>query len=690
MHTDDNFTFLRSCLTTIAIVLGVMIGAFAQDLVLAPDGPDNVRVVFRAEKLLTVKLSANDASPDLLVNTPADAFHVERKSKSITYSQTIENNELGYSLQLAIAFELAEREYRTRTHVKVTSDVYAIKEVGLAVAEMNFPDEAAFSCYYPSGMGKQINDLRTLRKVNFNYPSDHGTMQWYTVNNGSTGIYIGTHDKNQQTKAFHISRENEGSITSAINMPVYSDEFQSPEIVCQIYPGTWHEAARYYRKWYDSQFKLVENPSWLIESPGLMLNIFKQQNGEVVYTYPELADISQMGKQTGFDLIGVWGRGVGGHDRFYPNYMPDALLGTPAMLKSGIRNVQADGSKVVTYINGKIIDTSTDYYRYKGMDAIMLDAKGKPYIEVWKKYDHISPVVFAACCPGSEEWQNKLYELAKESYLLGSDAFYVDQVSQVDPNTVQCFATHHKHTSPSEAYSTYRVDMIKNLKMHMRSLDKNYDVIITEGINDSMLPYVNMFQGVLYSIKDPNGFPELFKYTFPEVLGIVANSNPILDRYEANFNLVYGLKNEMMTRYTGDRKFLLGHPVVEQDYLNVSSPPDIPKLKQIDRLGTVTEVKQIFNFVNAHKAYFNYGQFIDDEGLSVKSLDKALIIKGYRHRENKSIGVVVWNKSTEMKHIPEISIPGYTLSHTYVPDGVTKEDEGALPPNSVELLIFNP
>ncbi len=224
----------------------------------------------------------------------------------------------------------------------------------------------------------------------------------------------------------------------------------------------------------------------------------------------------------------------------------------------------------------------------------------------------------------------------------------------------------------------------------MTGLDEKFQVIITEGINDTMLPYVNMFQGVLYSIHEPSAFPELFKFTFPEVLGIVSNSNPILDRYEANYNVVYGLKNEIMTRYSGDRKFLLGGAVTEHDYENVTGPPDINKLKQIDRDQTQKYVKEAFEFVKTHKQYLNHGRFIDDEGIQVKQPAKDIVIKGYKHNMDNSVAVIVWNKGDEKVAIPEITVRGYRIKASFKPGDIPDTENDYLSPNAIRMLVFDP
>ncbi len=646
------------------------------------------KVVFRADDIIKIKLCDKYYKSEFFVQTGRKS-DIRSSSGQIVYKQEIKDETRNISVSFAVTFEIQEREIKAATQVSVDSEDYIIKEVSMPVPEFYYPDDALYSCYYPSGMGKRVDNLENLGKVSFNYPGDHGTMQWCTMNNAENGVYIGTHDELQQPKAFEIYRKKKGVIATELKMPVHSDRFQSPAMIVRFYEGSWREAARFYRTWYDTGFRIVDSPAWLKESPGLMLNILKQQNGEVIYPFSEIDTIMHLGEKMGFNLLGLWGRGVGGHDRFYPNYMPDPLLGGAQAAREAIGRAKENDFKVVTYINGKIIDVSTDYYSYYGVEAVMLDQRGKPYIEVWKKYENISPVVFAACCPASGEWQRKILELAKDSYMLGADVLYVDQVSQVDPNVVQCYAKHHRHKRPCEAYSGGRVELMRNLRNYMTGLDEKYQVIITEGINDSMLPYVNMFQGVLYSVHEPTAFPELFKFTFPEVLGIVSNSNPVLDRYEANYNVVYGLKNEIMTRYRGDRKFLLGGAVTGQDYRNVTGPPDINKLMQIERDQAQREVKAIFEFVRKHTQYLNHGRFIDEEGIFVKRPDKNIVVKGYKHNTDNSVAVMVWNKGSERVKIPEIVINGYQLKTSYKPDGIPGVEEGYLSPNTIGMLVFD-
>jgi len=143
--------------------------------------------------------------------------------------------------------------------------------------------------YLPSGLGQCFEDPASFGKKSFDYPSGRGTMQWFSINTPNAGIYIASHDARRSKKQFNVGYSNEAkSFNSSVTFPIFKNDFEIPEVVVTTYQGKWYEAAKRYRSWYNSQFKMPEIPTWVKQESGWILAILKQQNGYVMWKYHEL------------------------------------------------------------------------------------------------------------------------------------------------------------------------------------------------------------------------------------------------------------------------------------------------------------------------------------------------------------------------------------------------------------------
>ena len=470
--------------------------------------------------------------------------------------------------------------------------------------ELNYPDiegikinDKNIKIYWPVVLGQCFDNPAKFGSRSFEYPSNDGTMQWFSVNSSDAGIYVGSHDPLQESKQFNLSyNESDKSFSTNISFPVLTTDFTIPDVMIKPYQGSWHIASMFYRGWYDKNFKIASVSEWARKSAGYMLTIFKQQNGDVMYNYKDIDRVCDIAGKLNFDLVGIWGRGVGGHDRLYPNYMPDNLMGGRAEMKKAIARAHQRGFKVIVYSNGTIMDASTDFYKYNGVETILLNEKKQPELEYYVKHDNTTPVIFALGCPGSALWRKTILDLATDAQSLGVDAFYIDEVAWRGP--LMCYSKNHDHTLPQEAYTKYRVKMMHDIQVKMKEIDPEF-AIMTEGINDALLVDVDIFQGVPGNINAPNCFPEMFRYTFPEAIGIALNSDPGLQRFDANHEAIYGLRHEIMSRYQGDVEYLnYGKMPTKESYPHINYPPDIDKLNQATAEEVTAYTHDLFQFEN--------------------------------------------------------------------------------------------
>lgn len=540
--------------------------------------------------------------------------------------------------------------------------------------------------YWPNSLGERFPDPVKFGKRSFDYPSTNGSMAWFTLNSDHQGIYFGCHDKDRGSKTFRLEYFKEREIfRSSVTFPVYSNDFKMPPVVIRLYNGSWHVAAKYYRSWFDKNFEMPHIPDWMRENAGLMLTILKQQNGSIMWNYNDIDKLCDIAGSLNIKLIGLWGWAVGGHDRLYPDYTPDELLGGEITLKKAISAAQKRGFRIIVYSNGTIMDSSTDYYRKNGIAAMQMNEKGQPNIEFYLKHSNTTPVILARACPGSALWRNTILGLAQKAESLGTDAFYIDQVGVRGP--FLCFSSRHDHLLPQEAYTTYRFKMMHDIRAEMLKIHPDFS-IMTEGTVDALLPEVDVFHGLgPGSMITANSYPELFRYTFPESIIIQLNPSPALTRYDANFAAVYGLRHEIMSRYEPDAEYLKsGRIPSAKDYsgLFINDPPSVNKITEAPAEVVTDYIHKLIGFENRYNMFFRSGKFVDQEGIEYSGED--IVAKGFQ--SGNRLGVVVWNSNRNEERSYSVQAAGYKLVETAEPVMDDHPLTNNLKPNTLRLLIF--
>lgn len=659
------------------------------------DQNGNLKIVQNKGNIVQINTSINNLWRIILKNNLSGKESVFVPDKSVWIKKTdnilqlisdnfsIENKKIPVKAEFVISVK--DDAFCFSGSLKSDSKEWIFKELtypniaGIKINDKNI------KIYWPHDFGQSFSDPKAFGNRSFEYPSVEGTMSWFSVNSPEAGLYFGSHDPLQGAKKFNLSyNDSDISFMAGICFPVYNDEFLIPDVMIKPYSGRWYSASKFYREWYDKNFKIASVSHWANNCEGYMLTIFKQQNGEVMYTYKDVDKLCDIAEKLNFKLIGFWGRGVGGHDHLYPNYMPDNLLGGREEMRKAIARAHERGFKVMVYTNGKIIDTSTDFYLYNGIETILLTESGQPKLELWKKHENSTPYIFATACPGSALWRKTLLDLAMEAQSFGADAFYVDQLAQCSPASLMCFSEHHDHKLPQEGYSKYRIMMLHDIRKKMKEKDPEFS-IMTEGINDAMLVDADLFQGVPGNINDPNGFPELFRYTFPEAIGVTANADPGLQRYDANHEAVYGLRHEIMSRYTADVDYLQhGTIPTKESYSNITGPPDIKKFTEESSEEVTAYTHDLFHFENDNADYLRSGKFIDEEGIKISGNE--IVGKGFVNGEKT--GVVVWNKHLSETRDFSLSVEGYRLIKATEPRNPEVDAFSPLDANSIRLLIF--
>ncbi len=568
--------------------------------------------------------------------------------------------------------------------LKCNSEEWLIKELEYPRLTEIMPGEKKNkSIFWPAGLGEYIKISEKFGDKKLWYPSVQGTcMPWFSVNCENTGLYIGCHDSLQATKKLNLSYvKSDKILRTSITTPLYRNKYKIPDVMVKLYKGQWYNAARFYRNWYDMHFKPFSAPGWVTNNSGWLLAILKQQNEEVIWNYRDIDKLCNIAQQFNLGTIGLFGWAAGGHDHLYPNFPPDNLMGGREELKKAIKKAHERGIKIILYANAKIMDTSTDFYRLNGIETILLDKNMRPDIQFYIKQKNATPVIFAQACNGSELWRKTMIDLGMQAVKLGADGILYDQLGVLKPDL--CFSKSHDH-SPGESDANFRQILLSEVNRKVKAVNPDF-IVMTESSTDVNIQSVDYFHGCgIGTAEWRKEFPELFRYTFPELVTTQRNANPMLTKTEANFAAVYGMRHEIEVRYPGDKKYILNNKVTKEDYANVVDPPNLNMLKLYTAEESATYVHSLIEFQNKHAEFFRNGRFIDQEGIAIKGDD--IIAKGFLNGEK--LGVIVWNKSLDIENDFQIAVKGYRLINAYEIGSEKVEALAAINANSIRLLIY--
>lgn len=551
----------------------------------------------------------------------------------------------------------------------------------------------------PQGKGKmgQWRSRGRLLEVAAHYPSAGGTMQWCALAGTQGGLYLGSHDPAHSHKAFSLRYDPQGQqFTLAVERRLFcapGKRVVLPPTILRPYQGTWHAAARYYRAWVDRATPLRQVPDWARSASGWLLCILKQQNGEVLWNYPSLAKLAEVADQRGLDIVGLFGWAHGGHDHLYPDYHPDPQMGGEDALRQALKEVRRRGKRSIIYANGYLEERGTEFWRTQGKDLAMIQENGVSVQERWHKYRNAPYYQFDVGCLATQGWYNRMLSLAVQANDLGADGILFDQLGGRGP--MACYAEGHGHPVPAMVYVEDRVRMLRRIADHMRTINPEF-IVMTEGLHDSLLDSITLFHGCVRGVFAPDIparaqggigsslYPEMFRYTYPEVMSTIRIPTPMMNRLAANYICTFGFRHEIESRYAPDVRYLRDDKVPQADeYAEVLSPPDIAMMQATPPAEATRYLKQVIEFQRRHADLLWLGRFTDDQGFAFGGT--GLVAKGYAGGDR--LGVLVWNPGDRPAAF-HLSVPGADLVLAAEPENASPQAMSALAPQTVRLLVW--
>ena len=487
------------------------------------------------------------------------------------------------------------------------------------------------------------------------------------------------------------------------------ETYETPVTHLWRYKGDWHTAAERYREWFLAHHEIAAHPEWLRHTTGWMLTILKQQNAEVIWPYESIGrEMSDIAEANGMNLVGLFGRAVGGHDRYYPNYASDPAMGGEEALREGLKELHARGLRAIVYVNGQLLDrdSGNGWWESTGKRISLVNKKGEVYGESFQKFHDGPNRQFTFACMRSKQWQDMLLGFAMDAAELGADGIIFDQ--QGSPHYRRCYSPDHGHPVP--AYS-YGPDLLETLEHVYNEVHKKYPdfVLMTEGYCDYELPSVGIshrgLSGKVYTITQERveamarqggvccPFPQLFLYTFPETVTTTDNPAPLCTRLSVNYAAMFNERPEIEVRYAPDKAFLqTGINRTQEEYRNIKGPasgsgPYHEKMvMEGDLAASTAYTRAVLKMLKDHSDVLYDGRFTDEGGFTLKSESPLVYAKSYTSGDR--LAVLVWNISDTSPATYEV-LPekGYRLESLEAPEGIPSP-EAPLAPESLHLLIF--
>ena len=312
---------------------------------------------------------------------------------------------------------------------------------------------------YPGCMG-EVKGLPCTDAVQCrgNYPSMSCVMPWEAVWDEATGRGFSVAALDPKGGAKYVvmrGRSERGTVTLAVPHRL-SWEKRNPGarselsgvVAWRAFAGDWYEAALLYRDWAREHAvwypKMgpegrVSTPTWFKKDLGFIVRCWGWASNVVdeVKLCRDFLDLPVMAHWY------VWHRQP--FDNDYPNYFP-AKPG----FEEGVRQIHEMDCYAVPYTNGHLWDLHDrgaedwDFTRTGAYGA----CRKRDGSVVTEKYRSVEtngqPVVFAAMCPASRTWHDKVGDnCVKVVNGADCDGFYMDQVGAF--STIDCRNPEHGH-----------------------------------------------------------------------------------------------------------------------------------------------------------------------------------------------------------------------------------------------------
>ena len=322
------------------------------------------------------------------------------------------------------------------------------------------------------------------------YPArSYQYMASYDVATPYSGLYLAAHDAKAFTKGFHATVSSAYPATVQFDVSSYVPDSTKPllkhtspyPVVLAVFDGDWYDSAMIYRNWvldvadWTKQGPISQRtdiPAWLnnvttwVNSHWQANDVFNKTGGDPPVVQKRVLDVRQRfalgsGENVGlhwyeWDTLGYkYGSDYSdcdptdptcGFDTHYPDYFP-----VRKGFSSALSAMQANGVRVVPYINGRIFDIEIKKWNEDQATRFMAKQLGSPKMNITSsdlsnyEESYGSGAVFNVACPHTQYWQETLSNVtANLVNNFKTDGVYLDQIASAGPRP--CWDASHGHT----------------------------------------------------------------------------------------------------------------------------------------------------------------------------------------------------------------------------------------------------
>ncbi|OGV64462.1 MAG: hypothetical protein A3K19_21270 [Lentisphaerae bacterium RIFOXYB12_FULL_65_16] len=422
---------------------------------------------------------------------------------------------------------------------------------------------------WPNGAGLRIPDPRRwvrqahsrycgadqfeiVAKTHYPYPAG---MSWCDLHTENSGLFLACLDDRFRNGFLTAMLESDELTLGYIKHPLIhkGQRWESPPYVVAAHAGDWRWGARRYRRWADTWLQLPTPPAWLTTWFGWQRTILEHQYGEVLWTYNQIEELCRHAQTAGLDTLHILGWWRGGMDRGYPDYDCDDRLGGEAAFRKAIQAVRAAGVRVMPYINGRLLDVTSPYFKEHGARLAARTLIGTEYREnypFWGRGSLVSglgrlQVQHGIPCAACEEWWDEVEKIVRQVVDYGTDGILIDQIGGMLDRL--CFAEGHGHDRPDEAFTTASNHFLARLRRHIKADHPDF-ALGTEHFTDMTAQHFDYIHGCGHGFH-PGGhaFPALTRYAFPEFIFTNRDGgyDEVAYRQHAGFAMLNGFRFDM-------------------------------------------------------------------------------------------------------------------------------------------------
>jgi hypothetical protein len=312
------------------------------------------------------------------------------------------------------------------------------------------------------------------------------------------------------------------------------ETWTSPVIELALHPGAWHWTADRFRDWALKATPPRPQPEWLATCDGWT------GMGHAGYTFRDLPDMLENGRQYGLTYLQLWAQMIGG-DAYYCFFYPNPELGTVEDLRQAIRRVHAAGGHLGFYSNAITFDGGSE--RNPAIESLirkhnLTDIPPRPrfYEEVYRNLfvgpgGNIRSATAASHSeggyvdgywpmdPNSAWWQDYLAGWIRtwtQDY--GADIWYLDSFPVHGYGLGP--ASYGLHLDHPQGLSTGQLALLKRIRRDFQG------PILYEGVAcAAFMPWTNWCLGTEFSF----GYgtwsrPEIFVYSFGDVYPVFSGT----------------------------------------------------------------------------------------------------------------------------------------------------------------------